>query len=48
MPDNRAAVRAADEARKKGRRRLLGLERKEARKMKPGSGENLKPGREKA
>ena len=48
IPGNRAAVRAADEARKKGRRRLLGLERKKAKKLKPGSGENLKPGREKA
>ncbi|MDN2581183.1 hypothetical protein [Aquibium sp. ELW1220] len=48
IPDNRAAVRAADEARKKGRRRLLGLGRKEAKNLKPGSGESLKPGREKA
>jgi hypothetical protein len=47
MPVNLAAVRAADEARKKGRR-LLGLERNEAKKLKLGSGEKLKLGREKA
>lgn len=41
MPVNLVAVRAADEARRKGRR-LLGMEQNEARKLKLGSGGKLK------
>ncbi|PSM20219.1 hypothetical protein [Nitratireductor sp. StC3] len=44
MPVNLAAVRAADEARRKGRR-LLGMEQNKAKKLKLAAGKKLKPTR---